>query len=138
MYADAILKAIAAGLVTAFLIALVYALKTISKGVDKIRAVKLARNDELTKVNYVIEKISHIEVIPNIGKVEYIDFYLNSEDESAFYAISPEHLKRLRPKLDALANKFEQNEMSYGHKYAERRFFIGDNLIFNWKNEVKI
>lgn len=138
MYADAILKAIAAGLVTAFLIALVYAIKVISRGIDKVRTVKYARYDELNKVNYVVEKISRIDVIPNIGKVEYIDFYLNLEDESTFYAISPEHLKRLRPKLDALANKFEQNEISYGHKYAERRFFIGENLIFNWKNEVKI
>ena len=122
MYADAILKAIAAGLVTAFLIALVYAIKVISRGIDKVRAVKYARHDELNKVNYVVEKISHIDVIPNIGKVEYIDFYLNSEDESAFYAISPEHLKRLRPKLDALANKFEQNEMNW-HSRQKCWFF---------------
>lgn len=85
-----------------------------------------------------MEKISYIDINPKVGKVEFIEFYLDPNYESAFYSISPEKLKYLRPKLENLINKFEQTESSYGHKYAERSFFIVDKLIFSWKNEAKI
>lgn len=138
MYGDAVVKAISAGLLMALIIGIIYAIQAISKGVNKVKKVRHARNDEIAKVDYIVEKLSHIDVSPKVGKVEFIEFYLNPSDEGAFYTISPEYLKRLRPKLENLVNQFEQTDSSYGHKYAERRFLIGDKLIFSWQNEVKI
>ena len=99
------------------------------------------RNRYLHKLWYrlfIVENLSCIDVQPPKGKAEYINFYLGQDNESAFYAVSPEHIKRLRPKLEQITHTFEQTKNSYGHNYAERRFYIGDKLIFRWKNEVKI
>ncbi len=122
----------------AFLFAIILMAKMFSKGIDKVKDIKHLRDDEIAKVDYIVEKLSHIDVSPKVGKVEFIEFYLNPSDEGAFYAIAPEYLKRLRPKLENLVNQFEQTDSSYGHKYAERLFLIGDKLIFSWQNEVKI
>lgn len=136
--AEGIKGAIVTGFGMIFLFAIILMAKMFSKGIDKVKDIKHLRDDEIAKVDYIVEKLSHIDVSPKVGKVEFIDFHLDPSDESAFYAISPEYLKRLRPKLENLVNQFEQTDSSYGHKYAERRFFIGDKLIFSWQNEVKI
>lgn len=136
--AEAIKSAIATGLAMIFLFAIIFVVKMLIKGVNKVKEIKHLRYDEIAKVDYIVEKLSYIEINPKVGKVEFIEFYLDPSDESVFYAISPEYLKRLRPKLENLVNQFEQTDSSYGHKYAERRFLIGDKLIFSWQNEVKI
>lgn len=136
--AEGIKGAIVTGFGMIFLFAIIIVVKMFSKGIDKVKDIKHLRDDEIAKVDYIVEKLSHIDVNPKVGKVEFIEFYLDPSDESAFYAISPEYLKRLRPKLENLVNQFEQTDSSYGHKYAERRFLIGDKLIFSWQNEVKI
>lgn len=138
MHADSLGRAIAAGLATLFLIGLILAIKAIRKGVNKVNEVRHSRSDELAKVNLAIENISYISVIPDVGKVDYIHFYLNQEDEKLFYDIPPEYLKRLRPKLEKLIDQLEQNDVTYGHQYAERQFYIGSKLIFSWHREMKI
>lgn len=138
MHDHAIIHVIATGLTTAFIIGIIYVVSAIGKGLRKFKGIRHLRGDEICKVDYIVERISHIDISPKIGKAEYIKFYLDPNDESAFYAISPKYLKQLRPRLEKLASKFEQTESSYGHKYAERSFFIGETLIFSWKNEVKI
>lgn len=121
-----------------FLIGLRLAVKTIVKGISKTREMAHYRNDELTKIDLVVEKLDYVTTIPKMGKVEIIQFHLNQEDEKLFYSISPEYLKRLRPKLECLVNQLEQNDTTYGHQYAERQFYIGDKLIFKWQKEVNI
>ena len=138
MHDHAIIHVIATGLTTAFIIGIIYVVSTIGKGLRKFKGIKYRRGDEIRKVDYIVERISHIDISPKIGKAEFIKFYLDPNDESAFYAISPEYLKQLRPRLEKLANKFDQTESTYGYKYAERSCFIGETLIFSWKNEVKI
>lgn len=135
---SAIGQAIAAGMATLFLIGVILVIRTIKKGIDKVSDIKHSRDEEISKVDLVISKLSHIEIIPEIGKIDYIYFYLREEDEKLFYSIPPEYLKRLRPKLEILVNQLAKNESSYGHQYAERQFYIGDKLIFKWQKDVRI
>ncbi|MGX2969377.1 hypothetical protein [Ursidibacter sp. B-7004-1] len=138
MSGQALMQALAAGLATLFLIGLILAIKAVGKGVNKAREMTQLVRDELVKVDLLVEKLDYISVIPNTGKAEYIHFYLNQEDEKLFYDIPPEYLKRLRPKLEKLINQLEQNDITYGHQYAEREFYIGSKLMFSWHREMKI
>lgn len=138
MYAESFTRAIAAGLAGLFLIGVVLAIKAIRKGVNKAREITHLSTDELSKVDLLVEKLAYISVIPDTGKVEYIHFYLNEKNEKLFYDIPPEYLKRLRPKLEKLIDLLEQNDITYGHQYAERQFYIGSKLIFSWQRDVKI
>lgn len=138
MTADAIFSAVVAGLGTAILIGMVFIVKFIAQGVNKVKEVKSIRDNKLATIDEIVKKINHISVTPLLGKAEFIDFYLDENEESAFYAIPPEYLKRLRPKLEEKVKQLNQTEESYGYNYAQRRFFIGSKLIFTWSNEIKI
>lgn len=138
MSGHAIGQAMIAGIATLFLIGIILAIKAIGKGVNKAREITHLSTDKLSKVDLLVAKLSYISVIPDTGKAEYIHFYLNQEDEKLFYDIPPEYLKRLRPKLEKLIDQLEQNDVTYGHQYAERQFYIGSKLIFSWHKEMKI
>ena len=138
MHSGSIYQAVIVGFATVFIAGAIYIVSKIGKGINKVKEIKYQLDNEIGKVDYVVEKISYIDINPKVGKVEFIEFYLDPNYESAFYSISPEKFMYLRPHLENLINKFEQTESSYGHKYAERSFFIGDKLIFSWKNEAKI
>lgn len=75
---------------------------------------------------------------PNMGKIESINFRMNEENERYFYAIPPEKVKKLRQRLEIIAKQLQDNESCYGYLYAERRFYIGNKLIFSWSNKVRI
>lgn len=96
------------------------------------------RVNEKSKIAFVIEKIS-IEFSPTIGQVEKINFYLDRENANMFYAIKPKNIKYLRLKLENLINQqLVEDKIIFGYMYAERFFYIGDKLIFKWKNEIRI
>lgn len=137
MGAEAIKSAIVAGLAMAMLIGIVYAIKAIAKGVEKTKAVAGFLKEELDKVDRLVERITYSEN-PEIGKVEVVRFHLSQADESLFYAIPPKYLKRLRAKLEKMLQSVPDTTASYGRQYAERQFWIGNQLIFSWKNEVKV
>ncbi|MDG4953659.1 hypothetical protein [Actinobacillus equuli] len=84
--------------------------------------------------------LQHLEqsTFPDVGRVRSINFVMKEENERYFYAISLEKVGKLRKRLGILANRLKDNEKSYGFLYAERNFYIGDRLIFSWKNEVNI
>lgn len=132
------IEALATGLSTIILIGIVLAVKAMKKGVDKVKDLNQLRNDELYKMDNVVQKIESIDIFPVTGKVESINFFLNENDESLFYAIPPSYLKRLRKKLELLAKNFKESDLSYGYQYAERHFYIGNKLIFSWKNEINL
>lgn len=90
-----------------------------------------------TDIDLVLQKLE-INVYPPINKVESINFHLSELDERLFYQISPENVKKLRKRLEILADRLQDNEISYGHKYAERRFYIGEQVIFSWRKEIKL
>lgn len=135
--AEAITSAIAAGLATAMLIGFIYAIKAVVRGVEKTKEVTGFLKEELDKVDRLIERVSYSEN-PEIGKVETIHFHLSQADESLFYAIPPKYIKRLRTKLEKMLQSVPDTTTSYGRQYAERQFWIGNQLIFSWKNEVKV
>lgn len=137
MGAEAIKSAIVAGLAMAMLIGIVYAIKAIAKGVEKTKAVAGFLKEELDKVDRLVERITYSEN-PEIGKVEIVCFHLSQADESLFYAIPPKYIKRLRTKLEKMLQSVPDTTASYGRQYAERQFWIGNQLIFSWKNEVKV
>lgn len=90
-----------------------------------------------TEIDIVLQKIE-INVSPLINKVESINFQLNELDERLFYGISPENVKKLRKRLEVLADRLQDNDTSYGYKYAVRNFYIGDKIIFSWQKEIKL
>lgn len=90
-----------------------------------------------TDIDLVLQKLE-INVYPPTNKVESINFHLNELDERLFYQISPKNVKKLRKRLEILADRLQDNEISYGHKYAERRFYIGEKIIFSWQKEIKL
>lgn len=137
MSAEVIIGGISAGLATAIVIGIFYAIKAIAKGVEKTKAVAGFLKEELDKVDRLVERITYSEN-PEIGKVEVVRFHLSQADESLFYAIPPKYLKRLRAKLEKMLQSVPDTTASYGRQYAERQFWIGNQLIFSWKNEVKV
>ncbi|MBN6711162.1 DUF805 domain-containing protein [Haemophilus haemoglobinophilus] len=90
-----------------------------------------------TDIDLVLQKLE-INVYSPTNKVESINFQLSESDERLFYQISPENVKKLRKRLEILADRLQDNEIAYGHKYAERRFYIGEQVIFSWRKEIKL
>ncbi|MFA9499716.1 DUF805 domain-containing protein [Mannheimia sp. E30BD] len=90
-----------------------------------------------TDIDLVLQNIGQF-CSPPIGRIESINFRMSEENERYFYAIPPERMKKLRQRLEILAKRLQDDEDSYGYLYAERRFYIGDKLMFSWSNEVKI
>ncbi|MFA9488175.1 MULTISPECIES: DUF805 domain-containing protein [unclassified Mannheimia] len=90
-----------------------------------------------TDIDLVLQNMGQF-CSPPIGRIESINFRISEENERYFYAIPPESVKKLRQRLEILAKRLQDDEDSYGYLYAERRFYIGDKLMFSWSNEVKI
>lgn len=137
MSAEVIIGGISAGLATAIVIGIFYAIKAIFRGVEKTKEIADFLKEELDKVDRLIELVSYSEN-PEVGKVEIVCFHLSQADESLFYAIPPKYIKRLRTKLEKILQSVPDTTTSYGRQYAERQFWIGNQLIFSWKNEVKV
>lgn len=137
----AIVQSIGAIISMVILIGLIYAVKAIVRGTNKIKEKVKEKagllKEELEKVDQLIARLSYSEDL-QMGKVETIYFHLSSNDEYLFYAIPPKYIKRLKAKLEQIAQSEPDTEYSYGRQYAERQFWIGNQLIFAWQNEINV
>lgn len=113
------------------------------KSPKDIRAEEKAREAEQqaltnpTDIDLVLQNMVQF-CNPNSGRIESINFRMSEDNERYFYAIPPEKVKKLRQRLEIIAKRLQDDENNYGYLYAERRFYIGDKLMFSWSNEVKI
>nr|WP_236650896.1 DUF805 domain-containing protein [Mannheimia pernigra] len=90
-----------------------------------------------TDIDLVLQNMEQF-CSPHIGRIESINFRMNEEYERYFYSIPPKKVKKLRQRLEIIAKRLQDNEDSYGYLYAERRFYIGEKLMFSWSHKVKV
>ncbi|WP_439258070.1 hypothetical protein [Lonepinella sp. BR2271] len=109
----------------------------VQKGVEKVREVTDNATSELQKVDDLLQYL-YIEISPETGKVEQINFYLDQEYERHFYDIPANYVKRLKSKLEKdIQSRISSESNLYGFDYAMRHFYIGNQRILSWTKEIK-